>query len=172
MKKLLFISFICAFAAAAEAAQDLDPVDPAVQKHVGASLASYYALKDALVDSNVEIASAKADELLKTLDAVDTTKMTTPQKTQWGKLEKLIRTDSVHINRNKEIEHQREHFMKLSNNIYALVFGFKANETDAYLQYCPMKKASWLSKSKDIKNPYYGSKMLTCGSVKATLKKG
>jgi hypothetical protein len=34
-----------------------------------------------------------------------------------------------------------------------------------------MKKASWLSDSKEIKNPYYGEKMNDCGSVKATLKK-
>ena len=75
-----------------------------------------------------------------------------------------------HIKDHKEIEHQREYFAKLSNSMYALVFNFKANETEAYLQYCPMKKASWLSNSKDIKNPYYGKKMLDCGSVKATLK--
>ena len=152
-------------------AQDLGAIDASVQKQVGSSLANYYALKDALVDSNVETASVKAGDLLKTLDGVDAAKMTAPQQTQWGKLEKLIRTDSVHINRNKDLEHQREHFMKLSNNMYALVFSFKANDADAYLHYCPMKKASWLSTSKDVKNPYYGSKMLTCGSVKATLKK-
>jgi hypothetical protein len=39
------------------------------------------------------------------------------------------------------------------------------------LQYCPMKKASWLSDSKDIRNPYYGANMLDCGSVKTTIKK-
>ncbi len=172
MKKLVFLTLAIVFAAMGATAQDLGAIAPSVQKQVGASLTSYYALKDALVDSNVETASTKADDLLKTLDAVDTAKMTAPQKTLWGKLEKLIRTDSVHINRNKDLGHQREHFMKLSNNMYALVFSFKANETDAYLQYCPMKKASWLSPSKDIKNPYYGSKMLTCGSVKATVKKG
>lgn len=158
-------------AVTAATAQDLGAIDPTVQKQAGASLTSYYALKDALVDSNVEAASAKADDLLKTLDAVDIAKMTLPQKSHWEKLEKLIRTDAVHINRNKDLEHQREHFMKLSNNMYALVFSFKANDADAYLHYCPMKKASWLSTSKDVKNPYYGSKMLTCGSVKATLKK-
>jgi hypothetical protein len=28
------------------------------------------------------------------------------------------------------------------------------------------KGALWLSEVKEIKNPYFGSKMLTCGSVK------
>ncbi len=171
IKKITAMSAFLFLFAFAGNAQDLGAIDPAVQKQVGASLASYYGVKDALVDSNVITASTKADELVKTLDAVDAAKMTDAQKVHWEKLQKLIRTDAVHINRNKEIVHQREHFMKLSNSMYSLVSSFKANEAEAYLHYCPMKKASWLSDSKDVKNPYYGKRMLTCGAVKATLKK-
>ncbi|RYF82932.1 MAG: DUF3347 domain-containing protein, partial [Chitinophagaceae bacterium] len=36
--------------------------------------------------------------------------------------------------------------------------------------YCPMKKALWLSNEKAIKNPYYGSAMLTCGKVTETIE--
>jgi Cu(I)/Ag(I) efflux system membrane fusion protein len=32
-----------------------------------------------------------------------------------------------------------------------------------------MAKASWLSETKDVKNPFYGKKMLTCGSVKSQI---
>jgi len=32
------------------------------------------------------------------------------------------------------------------------------------------KGASWLSASKQIKNPYFGEKMMTCGEVKETIK--
>jgi Protein of unknown function (DUF3347) len=170
MKTILFITFTLLFTAFANA-QDFGKIDAGVQKQIGASLTAYYALKDALVDSDAEKASVKSDELSKTFDAVDATKMLDAQKTMWLKLEKLLRLDAKHIKDNKETAHQREHFAKLSNNMYALVFNFKANETEAYLQYCPMKKASWLSDKKDIRNPYYGNKMLDCGSVKATLKK-
>lgn len=170
MKTILLITVTLLFAFISNA-QDLGKIDADVQKQIGASLTGYYALKDALVDSDAEKASLKADELSKTFDAVDATKMTDAQKTMWGKLEKLLRQDAVHINRNKDIAHQREHFAKLSNNMYALIFNFKANNSEAYLHYCPMKKASWLSDSKDVRNPYYGKKMLDCGSVKATLKK-
>jgi Protein of unknown function (DUF3347) len=170
MKTILFITFTLLFAFISNA-QDLGKIDTDVQKQIGASLTSYYALSNALIDSDAEKASIKSDELHKTFDSVDASKMTAAQKTAWGKLETLLRLDAKHIKDNKEIGHQRGHFLKLSNNMYALVFNFKANETEAYLQYCPMKKASWLSNSKDIKNPYYGNKMLDCGSVKATLKK-
>lgn len=158
------------FAIAANA-QDLGSIDPAVKSQIGTVLTKYYGAKDALVASDVEAASTAAGEMVTALEAVDVSKMTDQQKPQWEKLRALIRTDSVHINRNKDLPHQREHFIKLSNNIYALVANFKANASEAYLHYCPMKKASWLSESKEVKNPYYGSKMLTCGSVKTTLKK-
>ena len=169
-KFILFALFTMVLAFSVKA-QDLGKIDAQVQTQIGASLTTYYRLKNALVADNADIASQRADELLKTFAAVDATKMTDAQKTLWTKLETLLSLDSRHIRDNKELEHQREHFMKLSNNMYSLVFSFKANETEAYLQYCPMKKASWLSDSKDIRNPYYGNKMIDCGSVKATLKK-
>lgn len=34
------------------------------------------------------------------------------------------------------------------------------------LAYCPMADKPWLQKDKEIKNPYYGAAMLTCGSFK------
>jgi hypothetical protein len=34
------------------------------------------------------------------------------------------------------------------------------------LAYCPMADKPWLTKDKDIRNPYYGKSMLTCGSFK------
>jgi hypothetical protein len=34
--------------------------------------------------------------------------------------------------------------------------------------YCPMVDKSWLQKDKDIRNPYYGSAMLTCGNFKTS----
>jgi hypothetical protein len=30
--------------------------------------------------------------------------------------------------------------------------------------YCPMAKKSWVQKESEIRNPYYGTAMLTCGS--------
>ncbi len=171
MKRLTLTAILLTTFAVVASAQGLGTVDPGVQNQIGAALTTYYGLKDALVESNVEAASSHAGDLVKALDAVEVPKMTAAQKADWEKLGTRIRTDASHIAKNKDLEHQREHFMKLSNNMYALVSGFKANEAEAYLHYCPMKKASWLSTSKDVKNPYYGSKMLTCGSIKATLKK-
>ena len=37
---------------------------------------------------------------------------------------------------------------------------------DVKVAYCPMADKPWLQKDKDIRNPYYGASMLTCGSFK------
>ena len=37
---------------------------------------------------------------------------------------------------------------------------------DVRLAYCPMVNKPWLQKDKEIRNPYYGAAMLTCGSFK------
>ncbi|MEL4486117.1 DUF3347 domain-containing protein, partial [Shewanella algae] len=78
-----------------------------------------------------------------------------------------------HINESKDIAHQRDHFMSLSKNIYEVIK--VAKPTDAvYYQYCPMankgKGANWLSKENAIKNPYYGTQMLSCGKTVEIIK--
>jgi hypothetical protein len=38
--------------------------------------------------------------------------------------------------------------------------------SDVRLAYCPMADKSWRQKGKEIRNPYYGAAMLTCGDFK------
>lgn len=71
------------------------------------------------------------------------------------------------------IEGQRAHFATLSDAMIGLVK--KAGvEGELYVDYCPMaldnKGAYWLSTDKEIRNPYFGEEMLTCGEVKETIK--
>jgi len=63
----------------------------------------------------------------------------------------------------------RNRFEKISGSMIALAEQKVFNAEALYVIYCPMKKASWLDDAKDIKNPYYGKAMLTCGSVTKTI---
>ena len=73
-----------------------------------------------------------------------------------------------------DIEAQRTLFSELSNDFINRVKAAGLNSGEVYVEYCPMalndKGASWLSNQKDIKNPYFGESMLTCGEVKETIK--
>jgi len=130
---------------------------------------SYISVKNALVGSNAALAKSKSAELLASLSAPVKGLQPAQQKLLATYLDKL-KFDSRHISETTVIDHQREHFESLSKNMYSLLSGLKLNSTTVYQQYCPMKKAAWLSESEDIRNPYYGDDMLDCGKVTATIK--
>jgi hypothetical protein len=148
-----------------------DPkLDPEVQASITKSLSNYYALKNALIADDGNTANLQAGELLKSISALPMAKLSPQEHTLFMGLSEKIKFDAQHINETKDIKHQRDHFNDLSNNIFALVKGLKANASPVYQQYCPMKKAFWLSDNATVKNPYYGKAMLTCGKVTETLK--
>lgn len=134
---------------------------------------SYFSLKDALVKTDGNTASAKAKDLQTAINAVKMEKLSTDVHTVWMKILTDLKEDAEHINSTKDIAHQRDHFMSLSTNMYALIKVAKHTET-VYYQFCPMandgKGANWLSKESSVKNPYYGSMMLTCGKTVETIK--
>ncbi len=125
-------------------------------------LTSYYNIKNAMVAGNSNIASINATEFVKTLNGIDSKIVN--DATREGLLK-----DAAQIAETKDIKHQREHFANLSTNMFALAKALKLSDQPVYQQYCPMKKTSWLSSEKAIKNPYYGSAMLTCGKVVETI---
>ena len=137
-------------------AQDSTTVKPAPL------LSAYYNLKDALVSSNATLAATNAATFAKAIKEAG--KETVNENTSI-----LILNDAAAISQSKDIKLQREKFATLSANMIELAKKVKLSADPVYEQYCPMKKASWLSSDKAIKNPYYGNAMLTCGSVKATL---
>lgn len=134
---------------------------------------AYFGLKDALIANDGATASSKAKELFKAIDKVPMDKMATEQHTVWMKYMTKLSYDAEHIKGVTETEHQREHFNLLSKNMLEVMKVIKPSYT-IYYDYCPMyndgKGANWLSKESAIKNPYYGSQMLSCGKTVETIK--
>lgn len=123
----------------------------------------YYNIKDALVAGNSSEAATKATAFVATLQAIDEKAISSDNRNALLKYAGLIAAT-------KELQHQREHFADFSINMAALLKTVKLTDKPVYQAYCPMKKAYWLSNTKEIKNPYYGSAMLTCGKVTDTIK--
>ncbi|MFD2874678.1 DUF3347 domain-containing protein [Mucilaginibacter ximonensis] len=130
----------------------------------------YIDLKNALVADDNAGTQAKAKVLNADVAAIETKDMSTKEQVIWKNYVEKLSFDSRHISESASIDHQREHFASLSKNVYAVLKAFPYNESTLYWQYCPMKKANWLSNKQAIENPYYGKAMLNCGSVKETLK--
>ena len=92
----------------------------------------------------------------------------------WDNLSDDAKEMAEHVGMNgSKLDHQREHFEMLSNDMYDMVKAFGGGQI-LYKDFCPMynnnKGAIWLSEIKEIKNPYLGKKMPTCGSVKEEIK--
>jgi hypothetical protein len=143
------------------------------QSELSAVYNAYFAVKDALIKGDGKTAAAKAKELYSAVDAVPMDKLPAAQHTVWMKYMKDISYNAEHIKGTTEVDHQREHFAKLSLAMFEVMKAIKA-DYPIYYDHCPMyndgKGADWLSKESGIKNPYYGSQMLTCGSTKEVIK--
>ncbi len=134
-------------------------------------LSSYYDIKDALIKSNSDAVATRAGLFLKAVNGVDIKSLPTADMTTFLGLQEKLAFDAGHMSESKDIAHQREHFANFSVNFFKLVKTVKLTDKPVYYAYCPMKKSYWLSAENAIKNPYYGSQMLTCGKVTETLNK-
>lgn len=132
------------------------------QKQLSQLLTTYYNLKNALVSDDASSAASNADEFLRTVNAIDFKVLSE------GNVH-ILAKDAGRISSSKDLKKQREHFVHLSSNMVEVAKTIMLGERPVYIQYCPMKKASWLSSEKKIRNPFYGSSMLTCGEVTQTL---
>ena len=134
---------------------------------------NYFTLKDALVKSDGKLASTLAKDLLLIINTVKMDELSSEEDTVWMKELSSLKSNTDKISATINIEKQRIAFMDLSANFYDLLKVSK-QETPVYYQHCPMyndgKGANWLSKENAVKNPYYGSQMLTCGKTVETIK--
>ncbi len=123
-------------------------------EQAGGVVEHYLAVKDALVATD----AAKTQKAAKAFLEVNTNEALTPA------LEAIVATTDVAV--------QRTAFESLSMNMYNLVKADGANIA-LYKQYCPMafnnKGAFWLAAEQEVNNPYFGDRMLHCGSVQEVL---
>jgi len=105
---------------------------------------------------------------------MDPSALSPEQKKLYEENEEDLKEHAEHIGKNAgNIKHQREHFAKMSEDVYALVKAFGGGQA-LYHDYCPMyndnKGALWLSETKEISNPYLGKEMPRCGNVEEMIK--
>jgi hypothetical protein len=133
-------------------------------------LTDYYQLKNALVAGDAAAAATAAGEMFKAINGIDMGSMTSSDHLAYMALQDKLAFDARHISESKDINHQREHFTSLSANLFKLARQVRLSSQPIYEDYCPMKKAYWLSSDTAIRNPYFGGAMPTCGKVAATIQ--
>lgn len=129
----------------------------------------YLQLKNALVADDGAGASKVAGKLLTAFQSFDAGLLTPAQQEEIADIVENAGSQVEHIAENADkIDHQREHFVVLSNDLRDFI-DIVGTDKKLYQDFCPMandnKGAIWLSEAKEVKNPYFGSKMLSCGTV-------
>ena len=125
---------------------------------------NYIAVKSALASDDDKKTTATANEFLKTMNSINA-------KTIEVSKINTLKASAKNIASAKSIAEQRKSFYALSDEMIAIANENKLSDKTIFVQYCPMAKGSWLSNEKQIVNPYYGSSMLSCGTVKSEIKK-
>ena len=154
---------------------DKSKINATFKQQLGEVVTKYIQLKDALVNDNTNMAQTEAKNVKKALNKVDMLLLLGDSHNVWMKSLKPLKEATTKIENSQEIGTQREAFLVLGKNLSEAVktLGVETeNKKPLYLEFCPMADNNnggfWLSYDKEIKNPFFGQAMLTCGEVKAT----
>ncbi len=136
---------------------------------------AYLQLKNAFTKDNSSDAAAAGKTLQAAFENFDVKTLSADKTKSFSDIADDAKEHAEHIGANGgNIKHQREHFVMLSKDMADLIKTFGNGGQTLYKDFCPManegKGAVWISEMKDIKNPYLGKAMPTCGSVKEEIK--
>ena len=149
-------------------------VDPTFKKELQEVYNAYINMKNAFVASDAEKVQAEADKVKSNLDAVDMELLKGDLHMKWMSSLDTMNSEISNISGTGDLSKQRIAFAKFNDAFYNALELFGIQDGVVYYQYCPMANgnegAYWLSEINDIKNPYFGDEMLTCGENRDTLE--
>lgn len=149
-------------------------VDKDFQKQLKSVFQANLKLKEALVASNVDAAKSATEGIKEALGKTDMHLLEGQAHMDWMNYLNAMNGQLELIGQTSSIDEQRIHFAAFTNALYKSIKAFGLDDESAYYTYCPMALGGqggyWISDSKQITNPYFGTKMLGCGSVKETLE--
>ena len=132
----------------------------------------YLLLKNAFVETNAEAAKEAATAFLQELENVDMTLVKGEAHQYWMQQLAAFQGHGKKITSLDEVEMQRQQFDFLSDAMINSITAF-GTKNKLFVQFCPMafdnKGADWISDVGEVRNPFFGDKMMKCGLVTDTL---
>ncbi|MCY1721085.1 efflux RND transporter periplasmic adaptor subunit [Prolixibacteraceae bacterium Z1-6] len=148
--------------------------DPAFKKQLTAVYETYLKMKDAFVATDAQKVSQEAQKVEKSIQSVQMELLKGDAHMAWMDQLKTLNSSINTIAKSADIEKQRIEFARFNLAFYKSLKMFGLANDTAYYQYCPMangdKGAYWFSETDEIRNPYFGDMMLSCGETRETIK--
>jgi Cu(I)/Ag(I) efflux system membrane fusion protein len=153
---------------------ELVEIVPAFKSQLTRVYETYLIMKNAFVASDAHKVMVAAQDVEKSLKNVDMGLLKGDAHIAWMNHLKILNNTINSISNLADIEKQRAEFVNFNLTLYKSLKMFGLVDKTVYYQYCPManndKGAYWFSDTKEIRNPYFGDKMMKCGENKETLK--
>lgn len=134
----------------------------------------YLELKNALVEENMEATEIYSIQFMELLEQTSPETLEGEPKAFWEEKQKFLLQHAQLNLEEDNLEELRNNFIYLSEAMIKTVDAFGLKDKSIYVDYCPMansdKGAYWLSEASEIRNPYYGDAMLTCGEIVEQIK--
>jgi Cu(I)/Ag(I) efflux system membrane fusion protein len=135
---------------------------------------NYFELKNYLVDDDFENALQAGKVMRQTRDKVDRDLFSCEARKIWISNENKLKDVLQNVHHFQTIEELRKAFQTISNTMIDITESLGPSDEIVYVQRCPMadnnKGANWLSREKEINNPYFGASMLKCGEIIKTIQ--
>lgn len=149
-------------------------IDQKAKKSLRPLYTTYLDFKNALVADQLVEAKQYGGQLATAIEKVDMALFTGAAHNAWMEHSRTLKKALEHLPHFKSMEEIRGAFQQVSEGMINLTRSFTPFDTPLYIQHCPMannnKGADWLSINAEIKNPYFGEAMLTCGEITDTIK--
>ena len=138
---------------------------------------AYFDVQAALADDDVDAAQRSFAAVADAVASVDMTLFEGHTHMRWMEFSKTLSGAATEGNKAGDIETARSAFHSLSESVIALQAAFgHSDPREFFLAHCPMARdrqgADWLQTNDVVHNPYFGSKMLRCGSIREVLDPG
>ncbi|MGB7841332.1 MAG: efflux RND transporter periplasmic adaptor subunit [Salinimicrobium sp.] len=129
----------------------------------------YLDLKNALIEEEETKSAQLTGKFMEQLEKTDPATLTGKPKRFWEEKQRFMRKHAQLNMEAETLKKRRENFIYISEAMIKTIAAFGTGNKEVFVNYCPMANSNmgayWISEGREIKNPYYGQAMLSCGEI-------
>lgn len=154
-------------------AVNMEKVPQTFQSQIGETVKAYLSVQDALANDRFEQAQQAMRFLADVVGAIDMNLLEGEAHATWMKFFSNLQATLTQLHQAEDLETFRKCFAPVSEALALMVESFGIYPPQpVYKMRCPMafdgQGAVWLQKEKEVRNPYFGEAMPSCGEVIGT----
>ena len=144
------------------------------RESIAPGLEAYLRVQESLALDDLKSTQTTSAALLGEISKIDSKSLNAATLKSWDRLQSHLFSAATKISEAKDLKNSRTEFENLSNSMRDILtaVGNPLNTPVSYT-FCPMAfdnmGAHWIQVGTDVRNPYYGTSMLACGSVEQVL---